>query len=157
MTTPIFVLVLVMLPLAALWHRSVRSQAEDHTFARRYEASPEATYSALCGALLDLDYRITIRNPNAGEVQFKGGKLGPWIGRFGVEGAASIHKAAENESEVVITGRASLADKHGSGFLIYPEGMGVRIGRILDRVQATVVPISMLNEVRGTRSTHSAG
>jgi hypothetical protein len=138
-------LILVLVALAVIWRLYLNSQMEPHEFRRTYEASREAAYNALCGALAYLDYTITMRDPNSGRVQFKGGKLGPWIGRFGLDCTASVHQTADRESEIVIAGRVSSAQKEGQGFLIYPEALASRAGKILERVQATVVTYSVID------------
>ena len=90
-----------------------------------------------------------MRDANAGELEFRGGKLGPWIGRLGVGGGrASVRQTGERENEVFIAGRLSLADKHGRGFLIYPEGMAARAAQLFDRVEATVVTYHVIDAAR---------
>jgi hypothetical protein len=137
-------LMVALIPLAVIWGRRINSQMAMHEFRRTYGASRDATCNALCGALAYLDYTIVMRDPTSGRVQFKGGKLGPWIGRFGLHCTATVGLTADGESEIVIAGRASREQKGGQGFLIFPERLDLRVERILDRVQATVVTDSML-------------
>jgi hypothetical protein len=130
-------LITVLLLLALGWRRYINVSTSEQAFRRSYAVSEAAAYSALCGALLDLGYVITTRNLSAGTLQFRGGRLGPWIGRFGTECKASVRGLGDRESEIVIVGRVSTADRHGWGVLIYPEPLDSRIETILDRVQAT--------------------
>ena len=73
----------VVLALLAIVTRYLASETQEHEYRRTYEASKQATYSALCGVLGNLDYKITMNDPDAGMLRFEGGRLGPWIPRLG--------------------------------------------------------------------------
>ncbi len=134
------VIVLAIAFCAAMtWRHYLIAETEEHESRRAFNASSEATYAALCGALATLGYKITSSEPDVGTLQFRGGTLGPWIGRLGVECRASVCQLGDRQTEVVIAGHASPADKHGKGMLLYPEGMRSRTARILDQVDATVI------------------
>jgi hypothetical protein len=148
----IVLLLLALLAGVGIWQHYIDAQ-EGREYRRTFEASTEAAYSALCGALADFDYKITARDPSAGTVRFRGGKLGPWIGRYGVDATASVREAGDRSSEITIAGRESPGEKHASSWspafwaATYPEGMARRAARLLDRVQATVVTYSELDAV----------
>jgi hypothetical protein len=128
-----------------------------------FAASKDAAYSALCGVLGSLDYKITLSDPDAGTLLFEGGKLGPWIPRLGVKCRASVRQIDDRESEIVIAGHAVPTDKDGHMTLPYPEGMGTRVAKLLDGVSATVVTYAWGSdglaavhpESRSTRRNHS--
>jgi hypothetical protein len=138
-----FLLLLALLPAAVMWWRYLRLQTQEHTFSRTFQAAPQAAYSALCGALMDLEYTITTRDPGQRAVQFNGGRLGPWIGRFGVVGNAFVREITSRESEIVLAGHIDLDDKVGAGLATYPEGMALRAKKLFDRVEGTVVTYAM--------------
>jgi hypothetical protein len=149
-----FLLLLVLFVLGYLWWRShVDEEAQEREYRRTYEASSEATYTALRGALGDLDYKVTVGDPDTGTLQFTGGKLGPWIPRLPVECTASVRQLSDRESEIVIAGRECPPQRQGwftppqglSGSYIYPEGMRRRAARILDEVDAAVITYSILD------------
>jgi hypothetical protein len=139
------ILLAVTLALLAIVIRSTASETQEHEYRRTYEASKEATYSAFCGVLANLDYKITMNDPDAGTLLFKGGKRGPWIPRLGVECRASVHQLGDRESEIVIAGRVVPTDQDGRSALPYPEGMRRRAAKLLDGVGATVVTYSVLD------------
>ncbi len=142
---PALLAALILILMAVALGRSIRSETKEQAYCRTYEASREATYTALCGALGNLDYKVTARDPAAGTLQFSGGTRGPWIGRLGAECTASVRQVGEQASEIMIAGHATAADRRGLGLLVYPEGMRARISRILDQVGATVVRYSVIN------------
>jgi hypothetical protein len=130
-------LVIGLVALAVMWHRYADSQTQPHEFGRIYDASRDATFNALCGALTALSYKVTQRDSDTSTVHFKGGDLGPWIGRPGVEGSASVRRISDSKSEIAISCRVLPADKHGKGWLLYPEGLSLRMKKVFDRVQAS--------------------
>jgi hypothetical protein len=148
----IILLLLALLAGFGIWQHYIDAQ-EGREYSRTVEASKEAAYSALCGALADLDYKISARDPSAGTVRFRGGKLGPWVGRNGVDATASVRETGDRSSEITIAGRESSAENHTSPWgpafwaATYPEAMARRAARILDRAQATVVTYSVLDSV----------
>jgi hypothetical protein len=139
------VLTAVVLALLATAFRYLAAEAQEHEYRRTYAASQEAAYSAFCGVLGDLGYRITMSDPDAGTLLFKGGRLDPWIPRLGVECRAFVRQIDDRESEIVITGHAVPTDRAGHGTLPYPEGMGTRAAKLLDAVGATVVTYSVID------------
>jgi uncharacterized protein YqgC (DUF456 family) len=144
-------LALGLLAVGLLWRRYVSGEARERTFRRTYGASSDATYGALCGTLAELGYAITTRELGVHAVDFRGGNLGPWIGRYGVSARASVHQTAPLASEIVIDGHLSVAEKDGLGVLVYPDGLGLRASEIFDRVQRSVVTYAMTDG-----STHIA-
>ncbi len=151
------ILIAVTLALLAIVIRAIASETQEHEYRRTYEASKQATYSALCGVLGRLDYKITMNDPDAGTLLFKGGKLGPWIPRLGVECRASVHQIDDRESEIVIAGHAVPTDKDGQLTLPYPEGMGTRAAKLLDGVGATVVTYSVIDAALADRHDITSG
>jgi hypothetical protein len=142
---PVLLAALVLILVALALGRSIGSETKEQTYCRTYEASRAATYTALCGALGSFDYKITASDPAAGTLQFSGGTRGPWIGRLGAECTASVRRVGEEASEIVIAGHAAVADRHGRGLLVYPEGMRARVTRILDQVDSTVISYSVIH------------
>jgi hypothetical protein len=98
----------------ALWMRSAKATMQEREYRRTYEASRAATCTALCGVLGELEYKITMRDPSAGEFRFKSGNADRWIPRLPVECSASVQQIGDRESEVVIRGRAVLAMNVGA-------------------------------------------
>jgi hypothetical protein len=129
----------------ALWMRSAKATMQEREYRRTYEASRAATCTALCGVLGELEYKITMRDPSAGEFRFKSGNADRWIPRLPVECSASVQQIGDRESEVVIRGRAVPGDERWSYTPAYPEGLESRARRIFDRVGATVVTCSLID------------
>jgi hypothetical protein len=135
------------------WRRRDGDETQERRYQRTYEASSEAAYSALCGALGALEYRITTGDRDTGTLRFAGGQLGPWVTRLSVDGTASVRQVGDRESEIVIAGhecrpdfRAPLGSANApEGFMIYPEGMKLRAEKIFDEVGATIVTYSLID------------
>lgn len=141
----------IVLALLATAIRYIAAEMQEHEYRRTYAASKDAAYSALCGVLGSLDYKIAMSDPDAGTLLFKGGRLGPWIPRLGVECRASVRQIDDRESEIVIAGHAVPTDKDGHMTLPYPEGMGTRVAKLLDAVGATVVTYSVIDAALAAR------
>jgi hypothetical protein len=139
------ILAAVILALVAIAIRHIAAETQEHEYRRTYAASKEAAYSALCGVLGKFDYKITMSDPDAGTLLFRGGTRGPWIPRLGVDCSASVRQVDDRESEIVIAGHAVPTDGDGRMTLPYPEGMGTRAAKLLDAVGATVVTYSVID------------
>ena len=65
------ILIGVMLALLAIEVRYITAEAREHEERRTYEASKDVTYSVLCAVLGNLDYKITMSDPDAGTLLFR--------------------------------------------------------------------------------------
>jgi hypothetical protein len=67
------ILAAVVLALLAIAIRHIAAEMQEHEYRRTYAASRDAAYSALCGVLGNLDYKITMSDPDAGTLLFRSG------------------------------------------------------------------------------------
>jgi hypothetical protein len=134
--------------------RQLETESRDGDYRRTYEASSGATFSALYGAVVDLDYKITARDPTSGTLQFKTGSLDLWIPRLALDCRASVRQIDDKTSEVVLAGQADLGAGAGyghkargamGGLSMLPGGLRPATEKILDRVEATVVTYAATN------------
>lgn len=148
-----------LLWITVLQRRRFREESDDHEYRRRYAASSDATYAALCGALGDLGYRVTWHDPASRTLRFRTSSPDIWIPSPWVDCRASVRQTDDATSEVVIEGRVDVAPPaEGSApggsplrtVSTYPAGLTEATEKILDRVGATVVTYAMLqSEARG--------
>jgi hypothetical protein len=143
-----------LVALVVIQRRRFGSESQDADYQRTYEASSDATYSALYGAVIDLGYKVTAQDPAAGTLKFKTGSRELWIPRPSLDCKASVRQIDGKTSEVVLAGHADLGarDVHGhliqgamGGVSIFPEGLGTATKKILDRLDATVITYAVLN------------
>jgi hypothetical protein len=134
-------------------------------YRRSYEASREATYTALCGAVADLGYRTTASDPGSATIGFRSSSPDLWIPLASLECEASVRQVDPNTSEVVVRGTAERGSRaadgragYAGGLMVSPRGTGTAAKAILDRVQATVVTYPVIRDglARPTNTSASA-
>lgn len=153
---------------AAFAWRRIAGEQQDREFRRTYPASRAAVQNALRGVLAELNYWVKADDPDTGDVRFKSGLPGMWLGGWGgAEGTASVRQGDARTAELVISvrltprerpvwgsRRASLAWGYWNDG--YPETRARRAKRIFDRVQATVVTYEMIESAASPRGSESA-
>ena len=138
---------------ATLLRRFTPDRRQPREFRQTYQASGEAVYTALCGVLAELNYRVKAHDACIDEVRFTGGR-NVWWGGPDAEGTASVHQNGDG-AELVISlhdvpeGHPVWGGRRATllwgANRAYPEGIALRAKRILDRVQATVVTYAMID------------
>jgi hypothetical protein len=154
------VLVTSLAVLIAVWlaqSRRFESESRDPEYRRQYEASRDATYSALYGAVIDLGYKVTAQDPAAGTLHFKTRLADLWIPHPSLQCTALVRDLDANTSEVVVGGQADLDTRREDGqrawgtmqiVATFPSGLRPAANRILDRVGKTVLTHAVLESAK---------
>jgi hypothetical protein len=152
MALPVLFTILAVLVITPILWIYLRSTNKEDQSRRTYEASCEATYIALCGAVGSLGYRVTANDPTTCTLRFKTGWTDLWIWSSSMEYTASVRQIDNTLSEISLAGRVSQEDIdewRESQFRLakppYPGVKGPAAKKILDRVAKTVITYPVID------------